>query len=131
MRYAKPNVLRLDINYDFLKKQIQPLGKLTIERKAFVYAKQDNETPINFRITTVVVNEKVEVIGYLSEFTAFLEDSELNLKDISRFIQNSFLNYQLHFEKNAPDEIKHIRLDSEIEEESVAQTFLDLLDSNK
>ncbi len=128
IQYAEPKVIRMDINNDFLKKRIQPLGNLSITPEALVYPiVTENEIPINLRIRSTVMNEKIEVLGYTSEFKALLCDTQngIDLKEISIFIQNSFLNYQYYFDQNAPIELKFVKFETNLDPNKIANLFLD------
>lgn len=129
LQYAEPKIVRMDIDYDFLKKRIQPLGSLSITPEALVYPVVDEQTPIMLRIRTTIMNKDIKVLGYTSEFKAVLSDTlnGIDLKEISRFIQNAFLNYQVYFEQNAPIEIKHTRLDTNVPLNDLAQLFEDCI----
>ena len=129
IQYAEPKIVRMDVNNDFLKKRIQPLGNLTVTPEALIYPTVDEKIPIMLRIRTTVMNKDIEVLGYTSEFKAVLSNIEngLDLKEISRFIQNAFLNYQVYFEQNAPNEIRHTRLDTNVPVNDLAQKFEDLI----
>ena len=129
IQYAEPKIVRMDVNNDFLKKRIQPLGNLSITPEALVYPIVNELTPIMLRIRTTIMNKDIEVLGYTSEFKAVLSDLKngLDLKELSRFIQNAFLNYQFYFEQNAPIEIKHIRLDSNVDYNGLVQIFEDYI----
>lgn len=81
------------------------------------------------RIRTTVMNKDIEVLGYTSEFKALLGNSKngIVLKEISKFVRNAFLNYQYYFEQNTPIEIKHTRLDSNVNDKKIAQLFQNLI----
>lgn len=130
IQYAEPKVIRMDINNDFLKKRIQPLGNLSITPEALVYPiVTENEIPINLRIRSTIMNEKIEVLGYTSEFKAVLCDTKngIDLKEISKFIQNSFLNYQYYFDQNAPIELKFVKFETNLDPNKIANLFLDII----
>ena len=130
IKYAEPKNIRFDIDYDFLKKRIQPLGYLTITPEALVYPiVNENEIPINLRIRSTIMNEKIEVLGYTSEFKALLCETQngIDLKEISRFIQNSFLNYQLYFDQNAPPELNRTKFETNLDPDKIAGLFLDII----
>jgi len=69
------------------------------------------------------------VLGYTSEFKALLYDAKngIDLKEISIFIQNSFLNYQLYFDQNAPIEMKHTKFESNLDADKIANFFWDMI----
>ncbi len=131
--YAEPKIIRFDVNETVLKNKIQPLGKLSVvvEPMCWLKAKPNDKILIMLRFRAHIINEKLnkEVLGYVFEFAGAVipNEQETDLNDVIRFVQNSALNFQNRFLENAPIEIRHTQLTSEIDEKGLAKSLLELI----
>lgn len=106
MKMTQPTTrhLRFDVDKSLLQ-QVKINYSDQIDSRT-EYGKDDNHEWIGIRwnINLIDIPTGHEIVGQLSETRTFFEreNKEKDFNDLKEFIQNSFMNCQMHFQDNAP-----------------------------
>ena len=104
---ANLKVYRLDVNIELLK--TKPLINLRYEIVFNLYPPSDgikDACKYGLRLAShgLDTNSNKEVVGYVSEyFSDFVIGNVItDFVDIHRYVENAFLNHEVHFQENKP-----------------------------